>query len=66
MSVDQFEKAMRRLNEIYAEYKLGPDAYWHAPEARPAIGSDQVKALLSLLIENGFCASFSPTAPDKV
>jgi hypothetical protein len=53
MGRDPFELAMQRINDIYAEYKLGPDVYFKAPESRPKVQSDQIKALVSFLVERG-------------
>jgi hypothetical protein len=68
VAVDQFQKALDRLNEIYAEYKCGPDVYYMAPEIRPQVQSQQVLALLSLLVEQGFYLyeSFAPSTTNKV
>lgn len=50
MAID-IDDLHRRANEIYAERKLGPDYVYRAPECRPTIQSDQVKALMEALQE---------------
>lgn len=49
------EKAiLERANELYAERKLAKmhrDIAYVAPECRPAIESEQVKCLLTALVE---------------
>jgi tagatose-1,6-bisphosphate aldolase non-catalytic subunit AgaZ/GatZ len=43
--------ALQLVNDKYAELKLGPDYVFCAPEARPVIQSDQIKALLWFVLE---------------
>lgn len=45
------EDVLERANEIYAEAKLGDSTYYTAPELRPQIQSDQIKALAEALVE---------------
>ncbi len=45
------EALKTKLNERYAERKLGSDVGFRAPEVRPRIQSDQVMALLEVLVE---------------
>jgi len=42
---------LEAANNIYAELKLGPSYYMKAPEDRPRIASDQVKAILHALVQ---------------
>lgn len=46
-----FEELLYKANEIYARRKLGSRVDYVAPEIRPQIQSDQVLAVLEVLVE---------------
>ena len=45
------DEILKSANEHYAYAKLGESAFFKAPELRPTIQSDQVKSILTALVE---------------